>query len=97
MLAKPEARPGVGVKVAVNTLASAVAETVPKVPPVTKMLLASVVRLTAGTSLKVKVIAAVWPALSVAVSLPMVSVGARVSMLMLGELPAAPVLPAASL
>ena len=60
------------------------------------MLLASVTRLTAGTSLKVKVIAAVWPALSVAVSLPMESVGARVSMLMLGELPAAPVLPAAS-
>ena len=43
------------------------------------------------------VISAVWPALSAALSLVMLKVGARVSMLMLGVLPALPELLAASI
>ena len=50
-----------------------------------------------GASLKVKVMVAVSPILTAATSLVMARVGARVSMLIVGVVPAPPVLPAASL
>ena len=49
-----------------------------------------------GVSLKVKVIVAVSPALTALALLVMVRVGAKVSMLMLGVVPAPPVFVAAS-
>ena len=49
-----------------------------------------------GASLKVKVMVAVCPAIRLLTSLVMDSVGAKVSMLMLGVVPAPPLLPAAS-
>ena len=49
-----------------------------------------------GTSEKVNVIVAVPPAFTALTSLVMTKVGARVSILILGVLPAPPVFPAAS-
>ena len=49
-----------------------------------------------GASLKVKLMVAVSPALSADLLLVMASVGARVSMAMVGVVPAPPLLPAAS-
>ena len=49
-----------------------------------------------GASLKVKVMVAVSPILSAATLLVIASVGASVSMLMVGAVPAPPLLPAAS-
>ncbi len=49
-----------------------------------------------GSSLKVKVMVAVSPAFKVVTLLEMVKVGAKVSMLMLGVLPAPPELPVVS-
>ena len=68
------------------------------VPPVTTTspLLPSHAKLSPGSSLKVKVTVAVSPALRALSSLLRVSVGARVSMVMPGVVPAPPVLPAAS-
>ena len=54
----------------------------PKVPPLTTTspVLLSQVKVVPGSSLKVKVMVAVWPAKSCDLSLLMVSVGATVSM-----------------
>ena len=93
MLALPEVVFVVGVKVAVYTFGSAVTVGVPKVPPVTKT---SAAANPVGASLKVKVMVAVSPALTALTLLVMASVGARVSMLMAGVVPAPPLLPAAS-
>jgi len=96
MLALPEARLAVGVKVAVRV--NPVPLMAPKVPPLTTTspALPSHVKVEPGASLKVKVMVAVSPALSALTLLVMASVGASVSMLMLGVVPAPPVLPAAS-
>ena len=60
------------------------------------MLVTSAALKPTGVSLKLKLMVAVCPALSVLALLVMVSVGATVSMLMAGVAPAAPLLPAAS-
>ena len=62
-------------------------------PPVVVMSLAEK---PVGASLKVKVMVAVWPALTALTLLVMASVGAKVSILMVGVVPAPPLLPAAS-
>ena len=64
-----------------------------KVPPVVTISLS--IKPT-GASLKVKVIVAVSPALTALALLVMAKVGARVSMLMLGVVPAPPLFVAAS-
>ena len=87
----PEARPGVGVKVAVRV--RPVPLMAPSVPPVVVM---SASANPIGASLKVKVIVAVSPAFTAATLLVMASVGASVSMLRIGDDPAPPALPAAS-
>ena len=85
MLALPEAVPAVGVKVAVRV--KPLPLMLPSVPPVVVMSLS--VNPT-GDSLKVKVMVAVSPTLTALTLLVMTSVGARVSMLMLGVVPAPP-------
>jgi len=96
MLALPEARLAVGVKVAVRVKPEPLM--VPNVPPLTTTspVLPFQVKVEPGSSLKVKVMVAVSAALSALTLLVMASVGASVSMLMLGVVPAPPVLPAAS-
>ena len=96
MLALPEAMPAVGVKVAVRV--SPLPLMAPRLPPVTTTSpeVPFQAKLLPGSSLKVKVIAAVPPALTAATLLVIATVGARVSMLMLGVTPAPPLLPAAS-
>ena len=96
MLALPEARLAVGVKVAVRVKPEPLMA--PNVPPLTTTspVLPFQVNVELGSSLKVKVMVAVSPILSALTLLVMASVGASVSMLMLGEVPAPPVLPAAS-
>ena len=69
-------------------------DSVPSVPPLTAMSLS--VKLPLGSSLKVNVMVADSPALTAVTSLVIASVGATVSMLMEGVMPAPPVLPAAS-
>ena len=91
MLALPEARLAVGVKVAVRV--RPVPLIAPNVPPVVTM---SASTKPTGASLKVKVIVAVSPALTALALLVIANVGARVSMLMLGVVPAPPVFVAAS-
>jgi hypothetical protein len=92
MLAEPVARPAVGVKVAVRVRPVPVMPlSVP--PPTTKSL---PVKLAPGSSLKVKVMVAVWPAFTAPTLLLMASVGGSVSMLIEGVGPAPPALPAAS-
>ena len=66
---------------------------VPSVPPV---VVTSDAAKPVGASLKVKVTVAVSPALRALALLVMARVGAKVSMLMLGVVPAPPLLPAAS-
>ena len=96
MLADPLARFPVGVNVAVRI--SPLPEIGPMVPPLTTTspLVPSHVKVLPGSSLKMKVIVAVSPAFSALLSLTMLSVGASVKMVMLGLVPAAPGLPAAS-
>ena len=91
MLALPEAKLAVGVKVAERVRPVPLIE--PNVPPVVTM---SASTKPTGASLKVQVTAEVSPAFRVLTLLVMVSVGAKVSMLMLGVVPAPPVFVAAS-
>ena len=96
MLALPLAKFAVGVNTAVRV------RPVPLMalnePPFTVMSPAepSHVKLLPGFSEKVKVMLAVSPALSVDTLLVMLTVGAKVSMLMLDVVPALPALPAVS-
>ena len=92
MLALPEARSAVGVKVALRV--RPVPLMAPSVPPV--VVTSPAAKLLPGSSLKVKVTVAVSPALTAAVLLVMARVGASVSMLIVGVVPAPPLLPAAS-
>ena len=96
MLAVPLAKLAVGVKTAVRVRPvplMALSE-----PPVitTSPELPSQAKLVLGSSEKVKVMLAVSPALSAATLLLMLTVGAMVSMAMLGETPALPAFPAVS-
>ena len=96
MLPVPLARLAVGVNTAVRV--RPVPLIAPKEPPVTTRSpeLPSQAKLVPGFSEKVNVMLAVSPALSAATLLAILTVGNRVSMLMLGERPALPVLPALS-
>ena len=96
MLALPLAKFAVGVNTAVRV--RPVPLIAPSVPPVTVMSPAvpSHTKLLPGFSENVKVILAVSPALSVVTLLVIMTLGAKVSMLIEGEVPAAPLLPAAS-
>ena len=96
MLALPLAKLAVGVKTAVRF--KPVPLIAPSVPPVTTTspVLPFQLKLEPGFSLKLKVMVAVSPALSADLSLVMLKVGARVSMLIEGVVPAAPTLPTAS-
>ena len=91
MLALPLARPAVGVKVAVRV--NPVPLIAPKLPLLTTT--SPNTKLLPGSSLKVKVIVAVSPTLTVLTLLVIASVGASVSILRLGVVPALPVLPTA--
>ena len=91
MLALP-LKPAVGVKTAVRLRPLPLSA--PSVPPVSTMSLTS--KLLLGSSLKLKVIVAVSPSLSVLTWLVMASAGAMVSIAMTGVGAAAPALPATS-
>ena len=93
MLAWPDASPSVGVKTAARTVPLVL--TALSVPPETTMSLLS--KLLPGSSVKLKLIAAVWPRPSKATDLVRDTVGATVSMLMTGVAAPVPALPAASL
>ena len=82
----------VGVKVAVRTRPVMVKPL--SVPPETAI--SDSAKLEPGSSLKVKLIVAVWPEGSVLVLLVIATVGASVSMVIEGVVPALPVLPAPS-
>ena len=92
----PLARLLVGVKTAVCV--KPVPLMAPKVPPVTSTspVLPSQTKLAPGSSENVNVMLAVSPALSVETWLTMLTVGAKVSRAMLGDVPALPGLPALS-
>ena len=92
MLAEPDARLAVGVKVAVRTRPVVVKPL--RVPPDTTM--SDAVKVARGSSLKVKLMVAVWPACNAVVLLVMATVGASVSMVIEGVVPAPPALSAAS-
>ena len=96
MLAEPEARLGVGVKVAVRVRPDPLIA--PSVPPetTTSPALPSQLKDEPGSALKVNVMVAVSPALSADLSLLMLTPGIRVSMFTDGVVPAAPSLPARS-
>ena len=96
MLAEPVDKLSVGVKVAVRV--SPVPLIALRVPPeiVRSPTVPFQAKLVPGSSEKVKVIAAVSPTFRVAISEVIVTVGASVSMVMEGEVPAEPVLPAES-
>ena len=96
MLALPLAKLAVGVKVAVRV--KPVPLIAPKLPllTTTSPALPFQVKVEPGSSLKVKVMVAVLPALTALTLLVIARVGARVSMLMLGVVPAPPLLPALS-
>ena len=96
MLALLLAKLAVGVNTAVRV--RPVPLIAPKVPPETVRSPAVPLqaKLVPGSSEKLKVMLAVSPALSVATLLAMLTVGLRVSMAMLGEMPALPELPALS-
>ena len=96
MLALPLAKLAVGVNTAVRV--SPVPLMAPKEPPVTSRSpeLPSQAKLVLGSSENVKVMLAVSPALSAATLLAMLTVGARVSIEMLGVTPVLPKLPALS-
>jgi hypothetical protein len=96
MLAEPLERLAVGVKVAV--LVSPVPLIAPSVPP--EMVRSPVVpfqaKLVPGSSENVKVMFAVSPTFSAATLDVIATVGASVSIVIEGEIPADPVFPAAS-
>ena len=96
MLAEPVDKLGVGVKTAVRV--RPVPLIVAKVPPETVKSPAVPfhAKLVPGSSEKVKVMVAVSPTFSAATLDVITTVGATVSIVMEGEVPAAPVLPAAS-
>ena len=96
MLAEPLDKFAVGVKTAVRV--RPVPLIAPKVPP--EIVRSSAVpfhtKLVSGSSEKVNVIAAVSPTFRVGMSEVIVTVGASVSIVIDGEVPATPVLPAES-
>ena len=92
MLALP-LKPAVGVKTAVRVRPGPPLRAL-SVPPVSTMSLAS--KLLLGSSVKLKVIVAVSPSLSVLTWLVMASAGAMVSIAITGVGAAAPALPATS-
>ena len=96
MLALPLAKLTVGVKTALRV--RPVPLMAPSVPPVTVMSPTDPfqVKLLPGSSENVKVMLAVSPALSAVTLLVMLTFGAKVSMLIAGVEPAAPLFPAAS-
>ncbi len=96
MLAEPLAKLAVGVNVAVRV--SPVPLIAPRVPPeiVRSPVVPFQAKLVPGSSEKVKVMVAVSPTFSVATLDVIATVGANVSIVMEGEVPAEPVLPAAS-
>ncbi len=96
MLALPLAKFAEGVKIAVRVRpVPLIALSVP--PETTRSPAVSFqVKLLLGSSEKVKVMAAVSPAFKAVTSEEMVTDGERVSMVMEGEVPAEPVLPAES-
>ena len=96
MLALPLAKLAVGVKVAMRV--RPVPLMAPKVPPVTTTspTLPFQVKLLPGSSENVNVMVAVSPALRALALEVMFKPGGRVSKLMLGDMPAEPLLPAAS-
>ena len=96
MLAEPLDKLAVGVKTAVRL--RPVPLMAPKVPPETvrSPVVPFQVKLAPGSSENVKVIFAVWPIFSVATLDVIATVGASVSIVIEGEVPAEPVLPAAS-
>ncbi len=96
MLALPLAKLVDGVKVAVRVKPLPLIELKVPLLTTTSPELPVQVKLDPGSSLKVKVMVAVSPAFKVLTLLEMVKVGAKVSMLMLGVLPAPPVLPVVS-
>ena len=81
MLALPALTSAVGVKTAVRVVPLVLIA--PRLPPATVMLplwvLSSQVKLLSGSSLKTKLMVAVWPALSVLTLAPILRVGAFVS------------------
>jgi hypothetical protein len=96
MLALPLAKLAVGVNTAVRV--RPVPLMVPKLPPVTTTspALPFQAKLLPGSSVNVKVMVAVSPSLKALVLLLINTEGAKESMLMLGVLPAVPLLSAAS-
>ena len=96
MLAEPLVKLAVGVKTAVRV--SPVPLIALKVPPDTfkSPAVPFQAKLVPGSSEKVNVIAAVSPTLRVGMSEVIVTVGASVSIVIVGEEPAEPVLPEAS-
>ena len=96
MLARPPDTPAVGVKIAVRVLPVPLMAL--SVPPETSTspVLPFQLKELPGSSLKVKVMVAVCPPIRADLSLLMLSVGARVSMLTEGVTAATPALPAVS-
>ena len=96
MLALPLAKLAVGVNTAVRM--SPVPLMAPSVPPVTATspVVPFHAKLVPGSSLKVKVMLAVPPALTAETLDVMATDGATVSMLMAGDVPALPLLPGKS-
>ena len=96
MLAEPLDKLAVGVNTAVRV--RPVPLIAPKVPPeiVKSPAVPFQVKLVPGSSENVNVIVAVSPTFSAVIFDVIATVGARVSMVIEGEVPAAPVLPAAS-
>ncbi len=92
MPATPPSVFAVGVKVAVRTVP--LPDSAPSVPPETTM--SAAVNVVPGSSLNVKVMAAVSPIFRAVTLLLMATVGALVSNTSAGLLPAPPGLPAAS-
>ena len=96
MLAEPLDKLAVGVNTALRV--RPVPLITPKVPPETARspVVPFQAKLVPGSSEKVKVMVAVSPTFSAATLDVIATVGARVSIVIDGEVPAAPVLPAAS-
>ena len=92
MLAMPPASSDAGVKTAVRVKPLPLIG--PSLPPVVTTSPAT--KLAPGSALKTKLMTAVSPTLTAGWLLVMASVGATVAMSSVGVLPAAPVLPAAS-
>ena len=92
MLALPVARLAVGVNVAVRV--TPLPLKAPSVPP--EVIISVPTKLVPGSSLNVKVIVAVSPAFRALALLVIATVGASVSMVTVGVVPALPLLPAGS-